>query len=473
MMEDHDKAYQAWKDRGVFAKTLVHVDAHIDFGWIPEVDLDEIGGDGKVPGDGQLINPFVKSKKKMVDIGNYICPAIREGMVKKFYWVVPDASFRNARGRRHIIRHLKRLLAIKKYSGGKLEFHSGRICCRIYGIELIVCGLEDLGQIDEPVLLDIDVDFMLTELIWDDLNPERLPWILPEELYEKLTAKIDKIDVLTIAYSVEGGFTPLRFKYLGDELRYLFEGGRPAGPQGAAYYKRKAVFFEKDKKPADAARAYEEALKTGGSDASVFFNLSLLYSYEAVGQAEKSAVFYRKALEADESYATCYNNYGILYLRYNRLKRAEAEYKKFLRVSGGNAAVYDGLGVIALARGRYAQAQEFFNRCLTVDKNHPGARLGLGIVCFKTARLSEAESLFLGLEKDYPDDAEVCWWLGRIAQKSGNASCAIDRYKDAVMRGGDGPFIHFILARLYMKRGFFFRAFEELIRVFQAFRTGF
>src|SRR5437879_11727805 len=38
MMEDHDGAYYAWKQAELKDRIAVHIDAHIDFGWIPERD---------------------------------------------------------------------------------------------------------------------------------------------------------------------------------------------------------------------------------------------------------------------------------------------------------------------------------------------------------------------------------------------------------------------------------------------------
>lgn len=470
-MEDHDKAYHGWKERGVSERVLVHVDAHIDFGWIPEMDLDEINFDANdMKGslkESLLLNPFLKSRKKMLHIGNYICPAIREGMVKKFYWVVPDESLRSAQGLRHIIKQLKQILKIKRYAGGKLFRYADHLNCRILDREVIVCGLENLERIEEPVLLDVDVDFMLTRHIWDDLNPQRIPWIFPEELFEKLISKINSIEVLTIAYSVEGGFTPLRFKYLGDELRLLFEGGVSSEKLKVMQYKKKALFFEKEKKREEAAAAYEQALSINDSDASVYFNLSLLYLDRA---PDKAGDFYNQALARDSSYATVYNNYGILYLLYNELKKARVEYEKFLCLNENNAAVLNGLGHISLAQRRYAAAQEFFDRCLSVDKYYPAARLGKGIASFKQGRLKEAEESFAGLRKDNTDESEAYWWLGCIAQKRGEGLLAIENYKHAVMRGGEGPLVHLRLARLYLSRSFYFRAFEELKRAFQALR---
>jgi Tfp pilus assembly protein PilF len=472
MMEDHDKAYQGWKEHGVRDRVLVHVDAHIDFGWIPEMDLDEIGSDGndlnRISKEGPLLNPYLKSRNKMLNIGNYICPAIRDGMVKKFYWVVPEASFRSAQGLRHIIKQLKQLLRIKRYAGGKLSRNVDHLSCRILDTEVIVCSLENLERIEEPVLLDIDVDFMLTERIWDDLNPQRRPWIFPEELYEKLSSKICDIDLLTIAYSVEGGFTPLRFKYLGDELRSFFEGGLSPDRRRMMDCKIKALLFEKEKKCEPAIVAYEQALGIDESDASVYFNLSVLHLDKS---SEKAGYFYNQALARDSSYATAYNNYGILYLRYNRLKKARSEYKKFLGLNKDNSAVLNGLGHISLARRHYTRAREFFDRCLAADKNYPEARLGKGIVSFKQNRLREAQELFVDLKKDHPDEAEVYWWLGCIAQKKGEAPLAIENYKRAVMQGGEGPLVHLRLARLYLTRGFYYRALEELKRSVQVLRT--
>ncbi len=474
MMEDHDKAYHAWQERDIRDRILVHVDAHIDFGWIPEIDLDEIGSGGldlsKSSKENPLLNPFLKPRRKMVNIGNYICPAIREGMVKKFYWVVPDTSFRSARGLRYIIKQLKQILKIKKYAGGKLLRYADHLSCRILGRELIVCSLENLERIEEPVLLDIDVDFMLTQYIWDDLNPKRWPWIFPEELFEKLVSKINAIDVLSIAYSVEGGFTPLKFKYLGDELRLLFEDGLSVDSRQMMLYKRKALFFEKEKNREDAVAVYKQALILDNSDASVYFNLFLLYLDGVSADLEKARYFYNQAIRRDRSYSTVYNNYGIMYLRFNRLKKAETEYKKFLRVNEFDAAVLNGLGHICLAQRRYTTAQEFFGQCLAARKDYPEARLGKGIVSYKQGRLKEAEELFVDFKKDYSDEAEAYWWLGCIAQKRGQVFLAIENYKHTVLRGGEGPLVHLRLARLYLTKSFYYRALEELKRSFRVLR---
>jgi Tfp pilus assembly protein PilF len=440
MMEDHDKAYHAWKERGIRDRVLVHVDAHIDFGWVPDVDMDEISSvpDPLDPGppvpsevEGwtlapQLINPFLRSRKKMVNIGNYICPAIKDGMVKKFYWVVPDESFRARRGLKHITKQLEALLKIKSHAGGKIEIRKDSLHCHVLGKEVIVCGLNALESISEPVLLDIDTDFLVTRHIWDDLEPKRTPWISPEKLFKKLASKVADIDMLTISYSVEGGFTPLKFKHLGDDIKALFEGG-----------------------------------VSGGNDASTYFNLCLSHMKTDI---EKARAYYDKAVSLDKTYDTAYNNHGIIYLYKNRFNAAEEAYKDFLRLTGDDPRILSGLGYIALARKRYAKAANFFNRSLLADEKYREARFGKGIVAFNTGKIDEALKIFAGLKDDLPDEHDAYWWLGRIAEKKGDIQQTIDNYKDAVMRGGDGPGIHFRLCRLYVSKGMYFRAFEELHR---------
>ncbi|MCU0651150.1 MAG: tetratricopeptide repeat protein [Candidatus Omnitrophica bacterium] len=464
MMEDHDKAYLAWKERNVADRILVHIDAHI---------IDSGTYVGKTAVSMPLLNPYLKPRKKMVNIGNYICPAMMEGMVKKFYWVVPDKSWQTARGRRHISRQLRHILKVRKYGAGSLEVRRDNIRCRIFDRELIVTTLEKLELINEPVLLDIDVDFMLTPHIWDDLNPRRKPWIFPEELYEKACPRIKNIDVLTIAYSVEGGFTPLRFKYLGDELRLLFDRGLSSDSRRVMEHKKKALLAESLNDYGRAAAEYERALAVDDSDASAYYNLFLNALSRPLASISQARFFYDRALSRDSAYATVYNNYGIAYLRYNRLKKAQREYKKFMGLDRSKAAVLNGLGHVYLGRGKYAQAAECFDRCLAIDKDYPEALEGKAIAAYHAADLDGAQELFAGLCGKGESDAQIYWWLGCIARKKNDTTAAIDYYKLAVMHGGEGPLVHMMLACLYLVRGFYYRAFEELKRSLSALRAEF
>src|SRR5271156_61451 len=74
LMENHDQAYYAWRDAGVRDGVLVHIDAHHDMWCIED--------------------------NRCITIANFICPALREGIVREAYWVVPDRSLKDTHGRR-------------------------------------------------------------------------------------------------------------------------------------------------------------------------------------------------------------------------------------------------------------------------------------------------------------------------------------------------------------------------------------
>jgi len=225
LLENHNEALPVWQKVGVKDKILVHIDAHIDFGWVPEKDLTQIL-EAKTKNELETFiksptiwNPISKEKEKLVNIGNYICPAIQHGIVREFYWIVPDGSFSNHKTRKAIANILKNLIKIKSHQYKKIEQSNNSIATQFYNKKVQASTLAHLPEFDEPVLLDIDLDFLVTPSILNSLAPDRKPWLWPQELVERLNTKRLKTEIVTIAYSVEGGFTPLKYKYLGDELK--------------------------------------------------------------------------------------------------------------------------------------------------------------------------------------------------------------------------------------------------------------
>lgn len=478
IMEDHDKAYFAWQELGVKGRTLVHIDAHLDCGWLPEVDLDEIAVNTKAElddllADQPLWNPFLKKKGKLLHIGNYIFPALRDGLVDKFYWVVPDPSWNDWRGKRNIKKQLEMLFKSKKYPGQAPQWHATYGRGQLLGKELYICPLSFLPAITEPVLLDIDVDFFLTPQIWRDTQPGRFPWLSPDELVAKLAATGISTEILTIAYSVEGGFTPLRFKYLGNELRLLGEHKFNQKEQEISQFKKTAFNCEINGKNKEALVAYQAAFALDDQDPSLYFNISLLYLQEENADYQKARDSYRQAVRLDKTYGSAYNNYGIIYQNLGQRKKAEKEYQKFLKIDEQNSRVLTGLGYCALAKKDYNRSAEYFTKALALKTDNLYAVLGQGIVYFRQNRISEARELFLSLREKDQDNEKVYWWLGKIAEREKNIPLAMDLYKQAVMYGGDGPLVHLLLMKLCLREKRYWRAAEELKRFIAVIKKGY
>ena len=199
LMENHDEAYRVWREAGVREKILVHIDAHDDLVWNPD--------------------------RAPIDIANFICPALKEGMVREVFWVVPDQTWEDTGSRKPLVRRLHKILA--KYPGKPHPLKVGRdlIAGAVLGRPLRVCTLQSLPLITEKVFLDIDVDYMVISKACHSSDQYRgLPWCWPDALAAGLKARGIQAELVTIAYSVEGGYTPLKWKYLGDELARRLEG---------------------------------------------------------------------------------------------------------------------------------------------------------------------------------------------------------------------------------------------------------
>src|SRR2546426_4498802 len=228
MMEDHDGSYYAWKRAGISGRILLHIDVHIDWAWIADKDprallqAQSLSQVELMLEERGLWNLNQRTNAELVHIGNYIYPALKEGIVKEFYWIVPDSFMENPTEWRHVIRQFQNLQRINPRAMKGVTIDVNRVVAEINDTKVTACSLADLPELNEPVLLDIDTDFLLRtprELVRAGTDPRRqLPWVWPDELIARLKTKGVRTDFVTIAYSVEGGFTALGYTYLADEL---------------------------------------------------------------------------------------------------------------------------------------------------------------------------------------------------------------------------------------------------------------
>ena len=96
LIEDHDEALKVWREKKIKNLDLVHLDAHIDFGFHAAKPIEKIFNEAKnlkqLKQGLEYSLSFLHYQRdfnKQTNIGNYIYPAMQEGIVKDFYWVVP------------------------------------------------------------------------------------------------------------------------------------------------------------------------------------------------------------------------------------------------------------------------------------------------------------------------------------------------------------------------------------------------
>ena len=117
-MEDDDGAYDVWKAVGVSDRILVHFDGHLDFNWITDRSADELLTAGSSEELDRLIaqvsvwNLDGRSLRTRVNITNFIYPAIKHGIVREFFWVIPDPFWATQPARQAIRQALQRKMRL-------------------------------------------------------------------------------------------------------------------------------------------------------------------------------------------------------------------------------------------------------------------------------------------------------------------------------------------------------------------------
>jgi hypothetical protein len=133
-VEKHDEAYYIWRNAGLRNQILVHIDAHHDMWWVND--------------------------ESAITIANFICPALKQDFFQQVFWIVPDLTFEDTKSLKAMHRHLGEI--IKKYpKSSRIVVENRRITATVYDKKLTVCPIRLLPSLQEPVLLDIDIDYFV------------------------------------------------------------------------------------------------------------------------------------------------------------------------------------------------------------------------------------------------------------------------------------------------------------------------
>jgi len=204
LMENHNEALEVWKQKGIRSRILVHVDAHMDVGSIPQKDPYEILEAGNISEVKRLLeeeqnwNLTKKDFYSLVNIGNYIYPAIRDGLVKEFWWVVPDMNLKKAG--KHLKKYLKKMAKKDSHYSKEVSFSDGSVRGRLFNTALNICNIGTLPKFKEEILLDIDCDYFVyksaRQHIFSDILEKKRLWIEPEEFVDKLKRKNIRTDLI-------------------------------------------------------------------------------------------------------------------------------------------------------------------------------------------------------------------------------------------------------------------------------------
>ena len=406
LAENHDAAYHAWRAAGVTRRTLVHVDAHHDMWWVPD--------------------------SSYLTIANFVSLAQADDMVGDVVWVVPDDTWEHGSSRRALARHLRKL------AGTRVPLDRRSATTAVRGKALHVCSLGTMPAVRGDILLDIDVDFFTIPRVsfrtTDVHSP--LPWLWPGTLIERLGETSIAADLVTIAYSVEGGYTPLRWKYLGDDIAWRVQ--NPGVPAPGWNAMREGATAAEEGRPADALRAFERA-QAAGVGAAPSFHLALLALGQ--GRVEEARQRFRETVRIDSSYRTPFCGEGFTSLWAGRVDAAASEFAQFLLLDPDGPYAPLGLALVAVRRRRWSEAADQLEAALLIDADQVDAHRAMGDVRAHQGRREEAIAAY-----------ERSLRLTLAGRRPIERPIATDAMGDRV-RDPDHCRVHARLARLHASRG--------------------
>lgn len=403
LFEDHDGSYWTWKAEGVRDRILVHYDGHLDFFWMADRSPEELLQASSSEELDALLDDAADwsldggTDEDQINIGNFIYPAIKRGIVREFYWVVPDHFLDDPLERGVLRRDLLEIIQVRPKQAG--NFHETEIGFElsVLGCPLIVCKHQDIPHFQEPVLLDIDVDYLTTascrrEPPYFEATPPHA-WKYPFDFYRDLQKSGIKSDLITIAYSVNGGYTPYVYKYFGDELRnkltdpnYEFV-GEPDDKSAAGKYR----IFQKQFAEGDdekSAVIWKELCQGSSSYRNPFaFDA---WRLEVRGKLRDAQQIYSRMIALDPEWYAPHLGLGRIFWYKRRWDAAEKQFRKAYHFSGKKAATAFWLGRVKYKLKDYAAAQHFWLEASGRDRKIAGAWLGLAQCSMRMGNTDQA-----------------------------------------------------------------------------------
>jgi tetratricopeptide (TPR) repeat protein len=209
-MEEHHEAYFLWKSLGVRNAWCWHFDAHLDIGREGMTAqrmavLRDCQSSQEAAERGVLGNCYLPWGG--LHCGNYLYPAILEGLVGRLTWVIPP-YLPSGDLLKWAREHLDGWFELDLESYASLQEDSGRVFGQVLGVPIEIGTWERLAgpPSGQPVLVDIDIDYFLT-------NDGQI-WTEPDDVAAAVAGWSSLCT--TVAYSVKGGYTPTEHRRLAD-----------------------------------------------------------------------------------------------------------------------------------------------------------------------------------------------------------------------------------------------------------------
>jgi tetratricopeptide (TPR) repeat protein len=127
--------------------------------------------------------------------------------------------------------------------------------------------------------------------------------------------------------------------------------------------------------PEKAAQLYSKALELNPDDEEGHFGLAVAYT--KMGRTNDAIEHYDDALKIFPDYAEAHNNLGNIYLAQGKHEQAVQHYLSALKAQPQYTSAMNNLGKAMAQKGKIQEALHYFQEALVVDTNYVEARFNL------------------------------------------------------------------------------------------------
>ena len=482
-MEDHHEALEVWRKLKIKDALLVHIDAHIDFGYYALMPAQETFQASRDLTELKkrlerllLYEKYGKDLEGQASLTNFIYPAMRDGIIKSFDWIVPGArkEFRDS------VPFFKRLLAgLWAQVPGQRAVTKFLFCAirsKLLNKDFFITNLFSSVAKSDLVLLDIDVDFLLFNSAYSgvkDIYLERTPWIYPSQLVALLKEKFPRRTVTTIAYSVNGRYTPILYKFFGDEiaLRLKYDALNPALEESFTL-RNNAIesYFRNDTDRSFRYIKEAQKLLEKGNDNKAFRQKFITHLYLwrynicwKENKAQEAKFYYKMALRNDQTLRVADNNFGGLYLKEGKFKLARVEFERIVFCDPLDHNAHRGMGDIDFAHKKYVDAKKSYGQAVKIKSDDKEALVGLAECLLRLDDLRGAENILKKVKKIDSLNGRIYKIEAEIVAQRGGYKESLALYKKAAIMGPDNPDMYKNIFRILK-----IEKDEELLRFFRS-----
>ncbi|HZN54210.1 MAG TPA: tetratricopeptide repeat protein [Candidatus Polarisedimenticolaceae bacterium] len=435
LFENHSTSLVVWRRAGARDRILVHVDGHSDLDWLPDATIARLAAAEPDELPRLELHPYAldDSTHARFAIWDFVYPAFRLGVVREYVWVVPDGTLADAAAASDLVRRmiLGKMQMVSLEDAGRLHREGRTIRGTLYGLPVTVCELNDLPSFAEPVLLDIDLDFMTTaSATSQEVTAE--PWIAPDALVARLRERGVRADIATLSYSTVGGYLPPASRWVGPAT--AAELARTASsPDDRSRRRLAADTAFAQGRDAEAVAILSELAAGHPEDGSIAY--ALARAYARMGRSSDRADAWSAAVAADPilEHAVLFEADALWMSQ--RYAEALELYRSYRRDHPSGPYRAYGLRREAgclLRTGRDAEAIAAFRKVTALAPRHGDTRLDLGVLLREQGDLDGAVAELSRAREILPSLGAYAMALGATLARRGDLARAIEQVQAAV-----------------------------------------